>query len=110
MTHCLRILASAVALAAPPALAEIKDAPQTGTVQNAERAGHAASPAASEYPIAAAGEGATGKGYAQSRWAEDWRRMADPANRDDPIARLKFLPLDDDGDVYLTCRASFACA
>jgi hypothetical protein len=100
MTYCLRTLASAVALAATPALAAPRDTPQT--VADSERTGDAASPAASEYPVAAAGEGATGKGYAQSRWAEDWRKMADPANRDDPLDRLKFLPLDADGDVYVT--------
>ncbi|SEJ33115.1 Alginate export [Sphingomonas sp. OV641] len=62
----------------------------------------AASPAANEYPAAAAGDGATTNGYNLSRWAEDWRVMQDPAKRDDPLDRLKFLPLDDDGDVYLT--------
>ncbi len=62
----------------------------------------AASPAAAEYPAAAAGDGATTQGYNLSRWAEDWRSMRDPAKRDDPIDRLKYLPLDADGDVYLT--------
>ncbi|MET0249494.1 MAG: alginate export family protein [Sphingobium sp.] len=61
-----------------------------------------ASPAAAEYPAAAAGDGATTRGFNLSRWAEDWREMADPAKRDDPLDRLKFLPLDDDGDIYLT--------
>ena len=27
---------------------------------------------------------------------------ADPAKRDDPLDRLKYIPLDDDGDIYLT--------
>ena len=61
-----------------------------------------ATPTVTTYPAAAAGDGATTGGYNLSRWAEDWRVMRDPAKRDDPIDRLKFLPLDDDGDVYLT--------
>ncbi|HEX7871360.1 MAG TPA: alginate export family protein [Sphingobium sp.] len=54
------------------------------------------------YPAAAAGDGATTNGYNLSRWAEDWRAMRDPAKRDDPLDRLKYLPLDPDGDIYLT--------
>ncbi len=61
-----------------------------------------ANPVVTAYPAAAAGDGATTGGYNLSRWAEDWRSMRDPAKRDDPLDRLKFLPLDDDGDVYLT--------
>lgn len=61
-----------------------------------------ANPTVTAYPAAAAGDGATTGGYNLSRWAEDWRVMRDPANRDDPLDRLKFLALDDDGDVYLT--------
>lgn len=57
---------------------------------------------ASLYPADAVGEGSVSGGYALSRWAEDWRRKADPAQRDDPFDRLKYLPLDDDGDIYLT--------
>jgi len=64
-------------------------------------------PAAAEttppsYPAAAQGDGATVKGYNLSRWAEDWRVYRDPAKRDDPLDRLKYLPLDTDGDIYLT--------
>lgn len=54
------------------------------------------------YPAAAQGDGATTKGYNLSRWAEDWQAYRDAAKRDDPLDRLKYLPLDDDGDVYLT--------
>ncbi|WP_204350373.1 hypothetical protein, partial [Klebsiella pneumoniae] len=54
------------------------------------------------YPAGASGDGAVTGGYSLSRWAEDWRAMRDPARRDDPLDRLKFLPLDEDGDVYLT--------
>ncbi|WP_409977416.1 alginate export family protein [Sphingomonas sp. Y38-1Y] len=61
-----------------------------------------ANPTVSSYPNAATGDGATTNGYNLSRWAEDWRVMRDPTKRDDPLDRLKFLPLDDDGDVYLT--------
>ncbi len=55
------------------------------------------------YPAAYNGDAAAAPGgYALSRWAEDWRVMQNPAKRDDPLDRLKFIPLDDDGDVYLT--------
>ncbi len=53
-------------------------------------------------PAEAIGEGSLSKGYGPSRWAEDWRRYRDPASRDDPLDRLKFLPLDGDGDIYLS--------
>jgi hypothetical protein len=56
----------------------------------------------STYPIAANGDAATVNGYSLSRWAEDWPAMRDPAKRDDPLDRLKYLPLAADGDVYLT--------
>ncbi len=54
------------------------------------------------YPAEANGEGAVSGGYALSRWVEDWRGYSDPAKRDDPLDRLKYLPLDEDGDIYLT--------
>lgn len=54
------------------------------------------------YPAAARGDGATTKGYNLSRWAEDWQAYRDGSRRDDPLDRLKYLPLDDDGDIYLT--------
>lgn len=54
------------------------------------------------YPLAARGDGAPTNGYHLSRWAEDWRVMRDPARRDDPLDRLKYLPIDDAGAVYLT--------
>lgn len=66
-----------------------------------------AAPIATSYPAAAAGDGATSGGYNLSRWAEDWSAYRDPAERDDPLDRLKFLPLDDDGDVYLTLSGEF---
>jgi Alginate export len=61
-----------------------------------------ATPTVTSYPQAAAGDGATSNGYNLSRWAEDWSALRDPARRRDWIDRLKFLPLDDDGDVYVT--------
>ncbi|MBW4330392.1 alginate export family protein [Stakelama sp. CBK3Z-3] len=61
-----------------------------------------ANPAIRAYPAHADGHGVKIGGYNKSRWAEDWRQMADPAKRDDPIDRLKFLPLDDSGDIYVT--------
>lgn len=61
-----------------------------------------ATPTVTSYPQAAAGDGATSNGYNLSRWAEDWSALRYPARRRDWIDRLKFLPLDDDGDVYVT--------
>lgn len=57
---------------------------------------------APDYPAAARGDGPTINGYNLSRWAEDWSIYRDPARRDDFLDRLKYLPLDDDGDIYLT--------
>lgn len=54
------------------------------------------------YPAQADGHGIKLGGINQSRWAEDWRIMRDPAKRDDPLDRLKYLPIDANGDVYLT--------
>lgn len=54
------------------------------------------------YPTTAQGEGATINGYNLSRWAEDWSVYRDPSRRDDVLDRLKYLPLDEDGDIYLT--------
>ncbi|PNU06585.1 hypothetical protein A8V01_01630 [Novosphingobium guangzhouense] len=65
----------------------------------------AATPARAEsppYPQAFNGDGAVTNGYSLSRWAEDWTSKADPESRDDPLDRLKYIPLDSDGDVYLT--------
>ncbi|MBB3347503.1 alginate export family protein [Sphingomonas sp. BK069] len=61
-----------------------------------------ATPIASEYPTAGIGEGTAQGKYNVSRWAEDWRAMADPDKRDDPLDRLKYLPLTEDGSVYLS--------
>lgn len=61
-----------------------------------------ATPIATAYPDAAAGDGPTTNGYNLSRWAENWTRYSDPAKRDDPIDRLKYLPITGDGEVYLT--------
>ncbi|MCY1671355.1 alginate export family protein [Novosphingobium sp. SL115] len=58
--------------------------------------------APSAYPLAQNGDGASAGGYSLSRWAEDWTVMRDPAKRDDPLDRLKYIPLDPDGDIYLT--------
>jgi hypothetical protein len=55
------------------------------------------------YPEAAAGYGAkAGPAFYLARWAEDWSSMRDPAKRTGPFDALKFIPLDGDGDVYLT--------
>jgi len=61
------LLGAGAAMLNPGALqAQTVTAETTGTVQRA-------SPAASEYPAAAIGDGATTRGFNLSRWAEDWR-------------------------------------
>lgn len=54
------------------------------------------------YPRQADGHGIKLAGYNVSRWAEDWRGMGDPKKRDDLLDRLKYLPIDQDGDIYVT--------
>ena len=61
-----------------------------------------ASPVQEAYPADAVGDGNTAGGYNQSRWAEDWTRYRNPAKRDDPLDRLKFIPFDANGNIYLT--------
>ena len=86
MSH-IRLLGGVLALACTsPAYAQIQAGPSEAPV----------------YPVNAQGDGATVKGYNLSRWAEDWRAYRDPAKRDDILDRLKYLPLDDKGDIYLT--------
>jgi hypothetical protein len=58
--------------------------------------------AVTSYPAQAAGDGGTVGGFNLSRWAEDWRSMRDPKRRADALDRLKYLPLDGSGDVFLT--------
>lgn len=38
----------------------------------------------------------------QVRWAEDWSYLKDPSKRKSPFDPLKFIPLSESGDVYLT--------
>lgn len=61
-----------------------------------------ASPASTAYPTSAAGDGNTVNGYNQSRWAEDWSKLCDPAKRDDFIDALKCVKLTEDGKSYVT--------
>lgn len=103
-THALAGVALPLALTLAPAASAQNTAgsqrsaapSETGETRNP------ATPTITSYPSAAVGDGPTANGYNLSRWVEDWRGMRDPAKRDDPLDRLKFLPLDDDGDVYLT--------
>ena len=76
-----------------------------GTPASAQLTGEKKAPAtpiATAYPATGNGEGTVQGRYNLSRWAEDWRVMGDPAERDDPLDRLKFLPLTSDGSVYLS--------
>lgn len=87
------------AIALAPGLAPMAANAQSAIPGNSpERA----SPSTGAYPSAAAGDGTTTGGYNQSRWAEDWRRMCDPAKRDDPLDALKCVKLTQEGDVYVT--------
>jgi hypothetical protein len=54
------------------------------------------------YPVEGVGDGVTSAGYNQSRWVEDWTALRDPKKRINAIDRLKFIPLDPDGQIYLT--------
>ena len=40
--------------------------------------------------------------YGVSRWAEDWSALRNPRLRDDPFDRLKFIPLNDPRDLFLS--------
>lgn len=40
--------------------------------------------------------------YGAVRWAEDWSALRDPRLRSDVFDPLKFIPLDDSKDIYLT--------
>lgn len=57
---------------------------------------------AAPYPHKADGDGTVRGSYATTRWAEDWSGVQDRKDEGDPLDRLKYLPLDDDGDVYVT--------
>lgn len=61
-----------------------------------------ANPAIRSYPRQADGHGIKLSGYNTSRWAEDWKGMRDPKKRDDFLDRLKYIPIDSDGDIYAT--------
>ena len=75
---------------------------KTDTPDTAAQTNTRATPIATVYPAEAAGDGAVTAGYSIARWAEDWTRYRDHALRDDPLDRLKFIPLGSGGDFYLT--------
>ncbi|MCT8000281.1 alginate export family protein [Sphingomonas sanguinis] len=77
-------------------------APAQAQTATPKAAAEPASPASTAYPSTAAGDGNTVGGYNQSRWAEDWRKLCDPAKRDDPIDALKCVKLTQDGKSYIT--------
>jgi hypothetical protein len=55
------------------------------------------------YPEAASGYGGkAGPRFYLARWAEDWSFLRDRSKRTGPFDALKFIPLDADGDIYLT--------
>ncbi|MFT8676206.1 MAG: alginate export family protein [Acetobacter sp.] len=55
---------------------------------------------------AAAGFGTVGY-YAVSRWAEDWSSLRDKRNHIDFMDPLKYIPLNETGDIYLTFSGNF---
>ena len=108
-TATLALLAATPALAETPAAAAAAATPATAAAPTGqalppkERGNQVpASPVSEAYPAEAIGDGVTSGGYNQSRWVEDWRRYRDPKKRDDILDRLKFIPLDGTGDIYLT--------
>ncbi|MCG2664563.1 alginate export family protein [Brevundimonas sp.] len=80
-----------LALAAVPASAKAQDVAVTQTPE----------PSA-PYPRAAIGVGSVVGGYAEARWAEDWSALRDPERRKDVFDRLKYTPLSQDGEVWLS--------
>ncbi|MBB3472298.1 alginate export family protein [Sphingomonas sp. BK345] len=97
----IRVSLMSSALLAPALLAAAPAGAQAGAPVGGGKAAPA-TPIASEYPAAGIGEGTAQGKYNVSRWAEDWRAMADADQRDDPLDRLKYLPLTEDGSVYLS--------
>lgn len=97
-TAPLALLASTAGIAAqgPVAVQPGSTPAEAGQTRNP------ANPTVTAYPAAAVGDGPLANGYNLSRWVEDWRSMRDPKKRDDLLDRLKFIALDDDGDIYLT--------
>ncbi len=61
-----------------------------------------ANPATRAYPRQADGHGVKLSGYNMSRWAEDWTVMRNPKKRHGIFDRLKYLPIDDAGNIYVT--------
>ncbi|TVV74600.1 hypothetical protein FOY91_09375 [Sphingomonas solaris] len=101
----LRFCAATLCLTPAPLLAEAPPAAPAASPSATPGEAVAKAPAttiANGYPAAANGEATTLNGYNLSRWAEDWRGMRDPKKRDDFLDRLKYLPLDGDGEVYVT--------
>ncbi|MXV49220.1 MULTISPECIES: alginate export family protein [Xanthomonas] len=63
----------------------------------------AAPAAAKGYPLEAQGWGAKqGGNMWQVRWAEDWSYLKDPSKRKSPFDPLKYIPLNESGDVYVS--------
>lgn len=99
-------LASACAFAQTPPPAGQAQAPATPTTAT-EAADTAVAttrtPAPSGYPLAAQGWGGrTGPETWMSRWVEDWRPQATAGRAPGRFDGLKYIPLNDAGDVYLT--------
>ncbi|WP_260924108.1 alginate export family protein [Novosphingobium sp. 9] len=59
--------------------------------------------ARTDFPFEAQGlGGAVGPVYHLSRWTEDWSYLRDKSKRKDPFDPLKFVPLDPEGNTYIT--------
>jgi hypothetical protein len=95
-----RVSRGALLLLGVAAFTQVAHAQSAGP-KDRTRQGNAA-PLSESYPEEAVGDGVTTRGYNQSRWAEDWSALRDPAKRDDPLDALKFVPIDENGDSYLT--------
>jgi hypothetical protein len=110
--------AACAALAALCVAGPVHAQSKSGTAQPAEAPTSGATPAAVGlgpcrnvdddpangcFPAEALGVGPQPSGrYLHSRWAEDWSFLRDPKKRQSPFDRLKYLPLSDDGGIYLT--------
>lgn len=45
--------------------------------------------------------------YAVARWAEDWSNLRDKRNHLDPMDALKYIPFNNEGDIYLSLSGNF---
>ncbi|MEE7547424.1 alginate export family protein, partial [Xanthomonas sp. Kuri4-1] len=69
-------------------------------------AASAGAPPPDRYPLEAQGWGAKQGGHMwQARWMEDWSHLKDRSKRSSPFDPVKYLPLNESGDIYLSLNS-----